>query len=297
MIREFDHDTAYPRSVYDWELDENMSVLPPSRPDSDTTPVSYMIAKNKILRLSSMIVDLLGSLTQHSYEEVLILDDELSQTYEELPSHLKIQTMETLPSANLSVVNRQVQLEFLYRQSVCILHRKFFTKGRVESRYARSYSRCIESALALLEQQRHLYTHAKNKSLGTSRHWYRVSYTSHDLILAAMILCLDIRHRRTEEIAPGVVNDWTPPPNVLSALEGACQIWKENKNSSPEAMRVYQVLSAMLDSLGIDEHAETIPGIDGTGQQQSQGMDMPGTEMDIDWVGRLILPSSCFLFC
>ena len=48
MIRNTDCDTALPRNIFEDEYGPESKVLPPARPMTEPTPVSYMIAKSQI---------------------------------------------------------------------------------------------------------------------------------------------------------------------------------------------------------------------------------------------------------
>ncbi|KAN0108498.1 hypothetical protein V8E51_008240 [Hyaloscypha variabilis] len=292
-IRIIDSDTMAPRNLHDWELTEDIQVLPESRPLSEDTPVGYMLAKRTIITVVGDIISLVTSLGQYSYEQVLELDDRLAQAYKELPVHLKMDAPEVMLKEHPSLVNRRIQLEFLYNQNVCILHRKFLTRGRIDPRYTRSYQRCMESAFNLLDHQRYLYTETKVRGTMKPRHWYRVSYTSHDFILAAMIVCLDVRYRKLEEQSGRVFVDESQQARSWQALEFACKVWKGEKDGSPEAAKVYQVLSQVLASYASQENSDIVSGqmvepAVRTGAQpplfaQNQWLGVPEVNMDIDW--------------
>lgn len=170
MIRKSDIDTALPRNLFDWELSEDMTELPPARTETATTPVSYLTAKGSILRVLGDIVDFLSAIGPLSYATVMKLDGELAAAFMEIPDYLKLPNLELPPTESPSLVNRRIQLEFLHHQGQCVLHRKFFIRGRSDVRYAPSYERCLSSAVALLKLQDYLYKSSK-LSLLISTHW------------------------------------------------------------------------------------------------------------------------------
>jgi hypothetical protein len=304
MIRTLDSDTGDPRNLYDWELTEKMTRLPESRPSSEETPVTYMLAKRRIIRVGGEIINLIGSLSVANYDEILKLDDELAQAYEDLPANLRMDSTEKLLKEHPSLVNRRIQLEFLYNQSVCVLHKKFLAQGRTDSRFARSYTRCMESALSLLEQQHYLYTEGKIKGSVKPRHWYRVSHTSHEFILAAMIVCLDVRYRKLEEQSGRLSNpDESQETQVWQALEFACNVWKGEKDSSAEAAKVYQVLSQVVGTYAVEESARIVQRqaaqevpqeISDLSLINSDQLGVSENDMDIDWVSQI---SVFYIFC
>lgn len=177
MIDTLNSDTHAPRNLHEWELHPDMTVLPPSRPRSEITPISYLLAKDRIVMVLGKILPLLNTLGKVPYEMVLKLDDELANAFEDIPASLKMQNKEISSLDPPSLVNKRIQLEFLYHQTVCVLHRKYLVEGRRNVKYIRSYHRCMESAMLLLAQQSFLYREAKSHGLLGDRHWYRVSYT------------------------------------------------------------------------------------------------------------------------
>lgn len=298
MLRTLDSDTKDPLNVHNWELTENMATLPESRPSSEITQVSYMLAKRKLLTVARDMLGLLGALSQPSYEQVLELDDRLVEAYLELPAHLKVESTEKMLNQTPSLVNQRIQLAFLYNQCGCILHRKFLARGRTDTHFSRSYQRCMESALSLLEHQHYLHTENKVKGDIKPRHWYRVAHTSHDFILAAMIVCLDIRYRKIEEQSGRTVNcDESQQAKIWQSLEFACNIWKEEKDSSPEAAKVYEVLSRVLGTHAMEGNGGVIQSqiaqpVSQTNPElplfaSNQWLGVPEVNMDIDWVCEL----------
>jgi hypothetical protein len=177
MINNLDYDTKLPSNLHDWELSEEMTILPPARPLTERTATSYLLSKNEITAIIAKIVPHLNSLGKTSYDTILKLDDDLQNAFAELPSYLRFQNRESTTFDEPSLVSRQIQLEVLYHQTVCVLHRKYFVRGRCDDRHKRSYNRCLESACLLLALQNFLYTQAKTVGGLGNRHWYRVSYT------------------------------------------------------------------------------------------------------------------------
>jgi hypothetical protein len=106
-----------------------------------------------------------------------------------------------------SLISRTVQLQFLCHQGMCLLHWKFFTQGRVDSRFSRSYERSVESAAALLSLQDMVHKDAKSRDSVNTSQWLRIPLASHDFILAAMILCLELS-KKWEEIPRTEQNLW-----------------------------------------------------------------------------------------
>ncbi|TVY85018.1 Equisetin cluster transcription factor eqxF [Lachnellula suecica] len=255
MVRSLRYDTLDPSNLYSTELYEGMTKLPPSRPKSDVTPISYLLAKGRLAHILGEIGDFLSSLDSLSYDTVMKLDGDLSSARAELPAHFQVQSGK---SQTPTLFSQTVQLEILYHQAMCILHRKFLAKGRVDQIFERSRTRCLESAMGVLSLQVILYEDAKRPGGKTSfaHNWCRLSFTSQDFILAAIVLCLDLRHIQIEDAEKAtsrLAAATEQQESILTALNRACHIWKEAKDSSPETSKMYGVFSHMLNTLGISD--------------------------------------------
>ena len=306
MIRAADHDTAEPRAIDDWEMTNDMTCLPPYRPLSQETPMAYLIAKGRILKAFGGILDFLGSLRPDSYDAVLDLEEALSQARSQVPPHLLLSSPSNSADDHPSLISRRVQLEFMYHQGMCVLHRRFFTAARLDNRFSNSRARCIESAVALLSLQDMLHREANARGSMIASHWFRIPLASHDFILAAVILCLELRWREEEEgsketTIPQIANNTQQRAVVLQSLQTSCKVWKEVQSSSVDARKVYRVLSSMLETLGVGDEVCSSALQDETPTSTSPDVRQPfldcGNEIpldgdfvspteDIDWVSQ-----------
>lgn len=277
-------DTTEPRNLHDWELSDETTVLPPSRPLAEPTPVTYTIAKGRLARALGRVTDFNNIPSPGSYDTVLEIDNSLYEAYRNFPPHMKGYggKGDFNGFRNKSDFSN-FQLECMYHSGMCTLHRKFITKGGLDPRYSLSRDRCISSALALLNSQHVL-----------ELPWYKVSQTRKVLTLAAMILFLELEHRRR-----GLETDTSSvSATLLQALQKSCALWEDAKTSCDEAWRVCQTLASMLSSF---------QPVTGTNSSQEQTpvplFELPGfsiqfpvndsslflekdlsNEMDIDWV-------------
>ena len=130
MIRAGDHDTAEPRNMCDRELTCDMTRLPPSRTLSDETPMACLIAKCQILRALGDVLDFLGFLRADTYDVAMNLEEELSRARSQVPPHLLLSGRTNSADDHQSQISKRVQLEYLYRQGICMIHRRFLAQGR-----------------------------------------------------------------------------------------------------------------------------------------------------------------------
>lgn len=94
MIRLGDCDTDLPRNIYDDEFDEDSKELPPARPTSEATPVSYMIVKARLAFGFGRVLEHTQSVAASSYEEVMKIDNSLREVRDTLPDHLRVRSMQ-----------------------------------------------------------------------------------------------------------------------------------------------------------------------------------------------------------
>lgn len=301
MMPEIYSDTLEPRNLHDWELASDTSVLPPSRPLDESTPVTYLISKGRLMRALGRVTDFNNSLRPGSYDRLLEVDRFLYESFENLPFHMKLALGDPEPDSEQSQTATDtaiLQMEFLYHLGMCSLHRKFLSRGRLDTQYSLSRDRCISSALAILEQQRAFHYEAKVRAPFLIQSWYEVSRAREMFILAAMILCLDLEHRRRG----ARTMDMVPESAVLlHALERACAIWKDVQGSSDEAWRMWNVLTGMLSSFEVStgdnssqnqasestfellELYQRVQNTDSTPSTEEHLLET-SNEMDIDWV-------------
>jgi hypothetical protein len=294
MIAAIDSDTLEPRNLHDWELSEDTTVLPPSRPLTELTFVTYLIVKSRIIRALGRITDFNNALKSGSYDMVLEIDRSLQEAYADVPPHMKLENTEPGASKNPSASTVSgLQMEFLYHQGLCALHRRFLSRGKLDPRYKLSRARCITSSLVLLAQQDILHRETRRTSRGSMPYWYKTSHTRHFFVVATMILCIFLEYRRRGEDIACAPDDSV----LLQALERSCSIWYELQGSAKDATRIHTVLRSVLSNFKPAATAPHLPGplVESSPWSQSDqyissaAVFPQTTEMDIDWVSYLSL--------
>ena len=269
MMSAINSDTLEPRNLHDWELSHETSVLPPSRPLVESTPVTYLIVKGRLMRALGCVADFNNALKPGSYDQVRAIDRSLHEAFEYVPLYLGMPSSNIADSGGRSPVSdsatsvSMLQMQFLYHQGMCALHRNFLTRGRIDGQYGLSRDRCVSSALALLDQQHafHQSSLPSQKTLSPMPQWYEISHARQTFILAAMILCLDLEYQRRGGTTTTTATTTMPPQppgsgDLLRVLRRSCAIWEDVKASSDDARRVHEVLTSMLLSLN-ETAAET----------------------------------------
>ena len=252
-------DTMEPRNLHDWDLSEDTTVLPPSRPLSEPTPVTYLIVKGRLSRALGRVADFNSTPGPSSHNTVLEIHRAVHGVYENFPPHIKVAPARDTGGPVRTMANfSNLGLLGMYHRGICTLHRRFLAKGRDDDRFRFSREQCISSALALLASQEHL-----------EPYFYKWSQTRQMLTLAAMIMFLELELRRK---SPGTGE--SPDSNLLlHALEQSCARWAEAMDACDEAWKVNQFLAGMLAGF----HAG--PGA-GAGAESSQTVP-PKTPLEL----------------
>ena len=254
MIRPKDCDTSLPRNLYDEEIDEGSETLPASRPISEPTQVSYMIAKARLTFVFGDVVDMTNSLHSCSYDEVMALDHRLREARDSIPLHLRSRSMDGSRMDPATLIIQRFSLELLYHKSQCVLHKKFLGRARTSPRYAHSRRTCVDSSLELLRNQALIHRETLPHGRLRSVKWFISSVTSPDFLLAAMIVCLDLHYGSQSKTADQSSNDmltWGLERHgeMILALETANVIWKEFLGQSVDAYKANELLTVMLEKL------------------------------------------------
>jgi hypothetical protein len=292
MMQPIYSDTMEPINIHDWELSVDATVLPPSRPLTELTPVTYMIVKGRLVRALGRVTDFNNTPTLGSYDSAIEIDNSLYKAYQNFPQHMKVPAGRADPDTlkNKSLL-ANLNLKAMYHQGMCALHRRFIAKGRVDPQFRLSHDRCISSALALLDLQ-----------FALESSWYISSHTRKMLTLAAMILFLEFEHRHNDPDIDTLSDNGT----IILALENSCALWDAAKGSCDEAWKLNQILASLLSNCRTaaentssqSQNSTSLSGLSGASPQfrsftDSLSLDKDlfviSDEMDIDWVG---FPSS-----
>lgn len=261
MIRSEHIDTEMPRNIYDDELHEDMKVLPPSRPAFEATPMSYMRAKSRVSQLFGVIVERTGSVSNPpTYEETMKWDSDLREARQTHPQLLQMRSFQESARDPANLIMQRLGLEMVYLRSLFVLHRRFIARGRENPKYAYSRRTCIDASMQLLAHQATLHQESQPGGRLRSVKWYISSLTTHDFLLAAMLVCLDLYHtaemeRKSCQAGTSLsVSSANPDAGerrdeMMKAVEHCISIWESLGGQSTEAYKASLSLRVMVDKL------------------------------------------------
>lgn len=269
MIRIGDSDTELPRNIYDDEFDEDSTSLPPARPSSEATPISYMIAKGRLSFGFGRVLEEINGVNKKGYDEVLKIDKGLRDIYDSIPDHLKLRPMAEQTLAPISLIMARFSLATVYHKSQCVLHRRFMRLARNGNRYSHSRRSSLDSAMQLLSFQSIQHQQSRERGRLRSLRNHVNSLTAHDYLLAATVVMMDLYHHKersdTDVSTPSTsvsggsisqgsnVSDGVYAPglsycreDLVKALEDSREIWMANRDFSIEAYKASELLNVLL---------------------------------------------------
>ncbi|KAL5090688.1 hypothetical protein Trisim1_003997 [Trichoderma cf. simile WF8] len=251
-ISESQCDARLPHNLVDEDFDETTKVLPSPRPITERTPVTYTIMKGRLVSVFARIVEknyLAGGVM---HEEVTQLDKHLHDAHSSLPPFLRIRTMNMSITDPPDLIMQRYNLELLYQKARCVLHRRYLTDYRSDLRYAYSRWSCVDAATQIIRHQSDLYDETLPGGQLYKDRWYISSLTSHDFLLAAMVLCLELSWKTTSDplnLHPGSLTSTPKSREELSkVLETSYSIWNAFSETSMEARKASKALALMLQS-------------------------------------------------
>ncbi|KAF2004883.1 hypothetical protein P154DRAFT_484270 [Amniculicola lignicola CBS 123094] len=264
MIQRFQYDVQEPHNLEEEDLHDDLVELPPSRPETDSTGMLYILTRGRVLDVLAQVIDLTNTPTPPAYEEVMSLDTNLREVYNSIPQSWKKVRAKDFVCEDSDDAIRRLYLVLAFLKCVMMLHRPYFLLGRTDERYEYSRQACLDAALELLEYQRMIEKESQpGGGLWSFRwkvwslSWRLSSVINHDCLLAASILSLDLDRDLQAPIQvvqdPGSERIRFKPgrghplrEEIIEALKGAYEIWSLASAKSQEARKVTAALELVL---------------------------------------------------
>ncbi|KAF4633065.1 hypothetical protein G7Y89_g5061 [Cudoniella acicularis] len=258
MIRNSDCDSELPRNIFEDEFGPESKVLPPARPLTEPTPVSYMITKAQISFEFGSILEEINAVNGKavSYDEILKRDNRLREIRDNMPPHLRLRPMDECIHDPATLLMQRFNVDIFWQKTMCVLHRKYIARARQNPRYAHSRRACVDASMEILRHQAKLHRESQPGGRMRAMKWFISSLTKHDYLLGAMVVCLDLHYDTISETLidrPPNYDPyfWTPAQRaeMLKALETSQEIWKQSAETSMEAYKASNILGIMLEKL------------------------------------------------
>lgn len=251
LINESQVDSELPRNLLDEDFDQHAVELPPPRPDTECTLMSYAIMKHRLTSVFGMIANQATSTQTVSYaDDVMRLDKLLYEVYGSVPPGLRMRPTANSVTDSSALIVRRFALEVFFQKSRCVLHRRYLVLARSNQRYLYSRRSCVDAAMQLLGHQSVLHNECQLGGLLHRDRWKILPLMSQAFLLAAMIICLEFDHLipRSQDVH-AVSEEVSTEESMLQVLQRSYSIWSESAASSTEALRVSAVLKMMLQKV------------------------------------------------
>ncbi|KAH8689364.1 putative fungal-specific transcription factor [Talaromyces proteolyticus] len=247
MINDSQADTKEPQDISDDALSPDMIELPPPRSDSEASAIQFLVAKNRLLSIFNMIVDLTGSPKKAiSYEQIIELDKILERQFKGIPVPLQMKPMSRCLADTADIIVNRLFLSLSYYRSRCVLHREYMLVARSNNRYMHSRKSCIGAALNILQIQLIIHEETQLGRRLYLQKWKISAMVKHIFLLAATILCVDINCRVRETHDASMIEDHKIE-NIIQALNTSYSIWLQSSDMSREAQKVVEMLRLVLN--------------------------------------------------
>ncbi|KAL1970834.1 hypothetical protein VTN77DRAFT_2668 [Rasamsonia byssochlamydoides] len=281
MIPKGQHDTMLPRNLREDDFDEDSTALPLSRPMNEVTKISFFIAKMPMLEVfaktSSHILDI-----HPNDADVATLESELYAARDAMPPYYKMRPLEESILDPPHVVLARMGMDQTMHSGLCILHRRRLPLARSNPQFSHSRKVCVDAALTLLSYQaiHHRETAPTGRFAGYKG--MATSVTTNDYLLAAMLLCLDLRLALSGPTHPASsdVSLWGMDrrEEMMQALETSYHVWRDSKDTSIEAFRASEALTVMLSKVRSDApHQAVVPSL------SSEDVIIPGDNVELPY--------------
>lgn len=258
MFKTIQSDTQPPRNLLDRDFNSSTKVLPPSRGIDELTPSSYTRAKLRIVKIFADAAELSHATVAPPQEETMRLDKELEEARAAIPPLLSMPDISELVTDPAEQLMCRFNLDLLYLKTKIVLHRRYMltplsqlTSYEQQRGIGTSRKDCIECALRVLQHHHTIYTASQNGGQLESVKWYMGSISTHDFLLAAMIICLELNEQiSNREFMMSPAGIQCPKRRaMMEALEKSQQIW-----SDASGRKKYEVQFTGKDTLSKGEH-------------------------------------------
>lgn len=275
-------DTAEPRNLLDVDFDEATVELPPSRPETEVTPVLYGLAKNRIDSIGGLIGDLVADTREHSYSEILDLHRKLQDAEASLPPIFRWQPISQSFMVLPQIVLYRVWLQLAIQRLVIWLHRKYLAPSYDQEQYEQSRNACVQAAIKILEFQQLV-----DEETRPSGQLYPVRRMQSSMIQSVFLLGMSVLcyYMQLAKTTPGVPLDKDTGDRIRGLLKNTYPMWLRSSTVSRDAREAVEHLSLLL-GLGRaqQQNDDTSPPRETPSQFTSMSQDAAISHDQVAWV-------------
>ncbi|KGO51243.1 Transcription factor, fungi [Penicillium expansum] len=117
-----------PRNLLDDDLGPSVTILRPTRPNTETADISFMVAMEQILSMASEVTDAASGLKM-TVEKTMELNDRLEATWNQISAPWNMSSLNQVTGGDEATIQR-LSLGMTYERARCILHRQHLVSQR-----------------------------------------------------------------------------------------------------------------------------------------------------------------------
>ncbi|KAI1742357.1 hypothetical protein F4680DRAFT_30232 [Xylaria scruposa] len=245
LIKQWQADTKEPLNLQDSDFDRSTEDMPPSRPESDLTPMLYRLVKARMMTTIGLIWDFAADVRLSTYAEVMKMDTKLRDTHASIPECLRWRSISQSIIDSSRVIMQKVSLDIMFYKSRIVLHRRYLFHSPSDTQHGHSRQACLDAALKLLDFQHILHAETQPLCRLYQERWKVSSLVNHDFLLATSVLCLYLQQVRHQGQAL-LETETSMVETIRQSLKKSHNIWIETSSSSKEARKAAEALSLVL---------------------------------------------------
>lgn len=245
-------DTALPKNLHEDDFDEDSTSLPQPRPWNEMTKISPFLVKAPLFKVFTKIASHIQDIHPRD-SDIPILECELFAARNSLPPMFKVKPLQESLLDHPAMIIRRLSIDQTLHSGLCVLHRRLLPLARSNPQFSHSRKMAIDAALTLLSYQ--AITHFESAPTGrlAGHKWLTTSIIRHDYLLAAMLICLDLRQGMdvTTHPASSDITLWGRDrrEEMVTALETSYHVWRASKDTSIDAFRASEAVAVMLTKI------------------------------------------------
>ncbi|KAI1412309.1 hypothetical protein F5Y13DRAFT_180119 [Hypoxylon sp. FL1857] len=254
MLKDHQIDTEPPHNLLDTDFDEDSTELPPSRPETELTPVLYIIIRSHVARLWEKVRDIATDTRLHKYEEILAMEQRLRAHQSTLPQMLRMHPIAQSLADPPQLIMQRIWLEICFLRLYMVLHKNYFMAPTQHKRYSHSRSVCVNSALKIIGYQHLVYdlvsiklSRVKPEGLLYEARWKLSSVMNNEFLLATGILCAYLK--QVLDIPQSAV-EGTNTEEISQLLTKSSECWERFRNTSRHARKAIETIRLVLKIAG-----------------------------------------------
>lgn len=265
LLKSTQCNTAEPRNLFDTDFDEDAVELPPSRPETEVTPVLYSLAKNRIDKIGGPISDLAADARGRPYPEIMALDSELHHAETSLPPIFRWQPLSQSFMVPSQVLMFRIWLRLAILRLVIWLHRKYLAPSYSDMQYEYSRTACARAALEIIEFQLLIDEETRPGGQLHQTRWMQSSLMQSTFLLGMSVACYYMQLTKAALLST-VVPDLEIRNRIRDRLRDTYPLWlrcsavSRDAREAAERLRQLPDLQGHLPEVGAQPLGQESPG-------------------------------------